>query len=218
VAEGRFDQKKIIDYALRTAKTENQNGRAVYVMPSTTPGKSFAFSFLSASRIAFSEGDSAFARPGAFSNSNLDASMRERLSRVAGAPLFLAAKAPEHTAGASNGAPALFASLFQSVSWVDVAARPDGENVIFSAEAECGTPEDAQKVGTALELLRSMVQGAIAGYKGDKQISTEDVASVQRVIKAASITAAADRARLLVTMTPDMIKLPAAVQTAPASR
>jgi hypothetical protein len=63
-----------------------------------------------------------------------------------------------------------------------------------------------------------MVQGAIAGYKGDKQISTEDVASVQRVIKAASITTAADRARLLVTMTPDMIKLPAAVQTAPASR
>lgn len=220
VAEGRFDQKKITDYALRTGKTEDEQGRAVYVVPSTTPGKTFSFSFLSASRIAFSDGNDAFAAPGAFSNSNLNGAMRERLSRVAGAPLFLAAKVPtpDHNASASTGTPALVSSLFKSVSWVEIAARPDGDNVIVSAEAECGTPEDAQKVATALELMRSMVQGAMAGYKGDKQLSAENVASVERVIKAATITTAADRTRLLFTMTPDLIKLPAAIQAAPGSR
>lgn len=218
VAEGRFDQKKITAYALRTGKTENEQGRAVYVVPSNTPGKTFSFSFLSASRVAFSDGDDAFAVPGAFSNSNLDEAMRERLSRVAGAPLFIAAKVPrpDRNASAPNGAPAFLSALFQSVSWVDIAARPDGDNVIVSAEAECGTAENAQKVATALELLRGMAQGAMAGYKPDKQVSAENVASVERVIKAASITATAERARLLITMTPDMIKLPA-FQTAPAA-
>ena len=217
VAEGRFDRKKITAYALRTGKAENEQGRTVYVVPSTTSGKSFSFSFLSASRIAFSDGDNAFAMPGAFSNSKLDGAMRERLSRVAGAPLFLAAKMPEpdHNASAPTGAPALVSSLFKSVSWVELAARSDGDNVIVSAEAECGTPEDAQKVATALELMRTMVQGAMAGYKGDKQLSAENLASVQNVIKAATITTAAGRARLLLTMTPDVINLPATLQGTP---
>jgi hypothetical protein len=211
VADGRFDQKKIVEYALRTAKTESENGRTVYVMPSVAPGKTVAFSFLSANRIAVSDGDDVFAKPGAFSNAHLDDAMRERLSRVAGAPLFLAAKTPAQKTSSPDGGPAAFvSSLFQSVTWVDLAARPDGENVILSAEAECGTPEDAQKVATALELMRTMVQGAIAGNKGNGQVSAENVASAERLLKAASITAAADRARLLITMTPDMIKLPAA--------
>jgi len=217
VAEGRFDQKKIKAYALRTGKTENEQGRTVYIVPSTTPGKTFSFSFLSASRIAFSDGDDAFATPGAFSNSKLDGTMHERLSRVAGAPLFVAAKVPTPApnATAPTGAPALVSSLFKSVSWVEIAARPDGDNVIVSAEAECGTPEDAQKVATALELMRTIVQGAMSGYKGDKQLSAENLASIESVIKAATITTAADRARLLFTMTPDVIKLPTTLQPAP---
>jgi len=207
VADGRFDEKKIEDYALRSGKIANENGRTVYVMPSVTPGKSIAFSFLSASRIAVSDGEDVFARPGAFSNSNLDGAMRERLSRVAGAPLFFAAKTPARGASAPDGNPAAFAAaLFQSVTWVDFAARPDGDNVILSAVAECGTPENAQKVASALELVRTMVQGAIAGSKDNQQVSAENLASAQRLLQAASVTAAADRARLLITVTPDMVR------------
>src|ERR1700734_883830 len=47
IAEGRFDQKKIEDYALRSGKIENENGRPVYVVPSATPGKNVSFAFLS---------------------------------------------------------------------------------------------------------------------------------------------------------------------------
>jgi hypothetical protein len=219
VAEGRFDQQKIAAYAQREGKVENENGRTVYVMPSTSPGKMFSFAFLSAGRVAFSVGTDSFAQQGMFSSSPLDSAMRERLSRVAGAPFFLAAKTPPRSATPPGNAPAAFAaSLFQSVTWVDFAAQPDGDNVVLSAEAECGTPEDAQKVATAIDLVRTMIQGAIAGSKGNTQMSPENVAAAERAMKMASVTPVADRVRLLVTVTPDMIKsLSAASQPPPAA-
>lgn len=219
VADGRFDQKKITEYAQLSGKTENENGRTVYVIPSVTPGKNISLTFLSAGRIAVSDGGDFFARQGALSTTPLDGAMRERLSRVAGAPLFFAAKTPARSTSAPSAGPAALASsLFQSVGWVDFAARPDGESVILSAEAECGSPEDALKVATALELLRTVIQGAIVNQKGGTQVPAENVAQAMRLLKAANITTAAERVRLLITLTPDMIKLPpSASSTKPAA-
>jgi hypothetical protein len=210
VAEGRFDQKKIEEYALRSGKVENENGRAVYVVPSATPGTSISFAFLAANRIAVSDGGNLFATPGGLSSTPLDPAMHERLSRVAAAPLFFAAKTPARsTAGtaAAPGAP----SLLESVRWMDFAARPDGGDVILSAEGECGSLEEAQKVASTLEFLRSLLRSALADPKAAIQMSPAGLSASEQLLKAASITATADRVRLLVTVTPDMLSA-----TAPA--
>src|SRR5579864_148651 len=52
LAEGRFDQQKIIAYALRTGKTEERDGHTVYILPSSTPGGEVIVRFLAANRIA----------------------------------------------------------------------------------------------------------------------------------------------------------------------
>ena len=212
VAEGRFDQKKIEEYALRSGKIENQNGRAVYVVPSATPGKSISFAFLAANRIAVSDGGNLFATPGGLSSTPLDPAMHERLSRVAAAPLFFAAKTPARSAtgtAAAPGAPA----LLESVRWMDFAARPDGGDVILSAEGECGSLEEAQKVASTLEFLRSLLRSALADPKAAIQMSPASISASEQLLKAASITATADRVRLLVTVTPDMLDV-----AAPAAR
>lgn len=215
VAEGRFDQKKIEEYALRSGKVADQNGRAVYVVPSATPGKNISFAFLSANRIAVSDGGEFFATPGGLSPTPLDPAMHERLSRVAAAPLFFAAKTQARGASGTEAAPGT-PSLFQSVRWLDFAARPDDGDVVLSAEAECNSPEDAQKVATTLELLRGVLRSAVADPKPAMHMSPAGAATTERLLKAASVTTTAERVRLLVTMTPDMLN--AAAPAAPSGR
>lgn len=214
VAEGRFDQKKIEEYALRSGKMENQNGRAVYVVPSTTPGKSISFAFLAADRIAVSDGGNLFVTPSGLSSAPLDSAMHDRLSRVAGSPLFFAAKTPARSATGTAAAAA--PSLLGSVRWMDFAARPDGGNIILSAEGECGSLEEAQKVASTLEFLRSLLGSALADPKAALQMSPASVSAYAQLLKAAIITATADRVRLLVTVTPGMLDV--AAPAAPASR
>lgn len=215
VAEGRFDQNKIEEYALRTGKVANEKGRAVYVMPSATPAKSISFAFLSANRIAVSDGENLFATPGGLSSTPLDPAMHERLSRVAGAPLFFAAKTPARSATGTPAAPGA-PSLLESVRWMDFAARPDGGDVILSAEGECSSLEEAQKVASTLEFLRGLLRSALADPKANLQMSPSSISASAQLLKAASITATADRVRLLVTVTPDMFS--AATPAVPSGR
>jgi hypothetical protein len=208
VAEGRFDQKKIQEYALRSGKVEDHNGRAVYSVPSATPGRSISFVFLSANRIAVSDGGNLSAAQAGLSHTPLDPAMHDRLSRVAAAPLFFAAKMPAPGATGANAASGAL-SLVESVRWLDFAARPDGGDVILSAEGECGSPEEAQKVAATLELLRGVLRSAIADPKAAIRMSPASASATERILKAASVTTTAERVRLLVTMTPDMLDVAA---------
>ena len=204
VAEGRFDQKKIEEYALRSGKLDHQNGRDVYVVPSATPGKNISFAFLSATRIAVSDGADFLTTTGGSSPVVLDPGMRERLSRVAAAPLFFAAKTPAGGASGTAAAPGA-PSLLQGVNWLDFAARPDGGDVIVSAEGECSNPQDAQKVAGTLEFLRGLLQSALTDSKATIHMAPASAAAAARLLKAASVTTTAERVRLLVTLTPDML-------------
>lgn len=55
LAEGRFDHARITSYALRTGRSEQQNGREVYVVPGAEPGRVTAFTFLDEGRILLSD-------------------------------------------------------------------------------------------------------------------------------------------------------------------
>jgi hypothetical protein len=99
---------------------------------------------------------------------------------------------------------------------VDFAARPDNGNVILSAEGECSSPEEAQKVATTLQFLRGVLQGALTDPKATLHMPPASASAAAQLLKAASITTTAERVRLLVTMTPDMLKA-AAPAPPPAS-
>jgi hypothetical protein len=206
-AEGRFDRQKIGQYALRTGKVEKHNGRDVYVVPSSAPGKTIYLTFLEGNRLAISSGGdltSALAAGGTGSPSKLDPALDERLSRVSGAPIFAVAKAPDLTAGTSPPA-ANPTSPFQLLRWVSLAARPDASQVIFSIEGECDGPEQAQKVASALDFFRVLLQSMMSDPKARGQMSDAAAASASRLLKSISITNDGGRVRLLAVVTPDMI-------------
>jgi len=209
-AEGRFDRQKIGQYALRSGRLENHNGHPLYILPSATPGKNISITFLKGDRIALSDGgnpltmlpDVPTESPGAF-----EPALRERLSRVGGSPFFAVAKLPQPGAvgSAPTEAAANLSTPFQYVRWISLAARPDDEQVILSAEGECDGAENAQKVATALEFLRSLLSGGLSDPKARGRMPAETAVAASRLLQAAKISNDADRVRLLLAVTPDMV-------------
>lgn len=218
-AEGRFDRAKIEQYALRSGKQESENGHALFVVPSPGPGKTVRFAFLGGNRMVFSNsGDLS----GAFSITpkSFDAAMRERLSRVSGAPVFAVMKASSFmaanpmgggpgaaagNAGAGNPLVKGLAAPFAAVQWISLAARPDGEQVMLSVEGECSRPDDAQGVANSLQLLRAILHGALADPKTRNQLPAGSAASIGKVLDTMTITTEESRVRLLVSLMPDML-------------
>jgi hypothetical protein len=210
VAEGRFDQEKIKQYVLRSGRVEREGDRAVYVMKSTTPGKSISLSFLGKNRIAIAQGGDLSERA-MTSHAPLDPDMRERLSRVAGSPLFAGFKVTSSLTASAAGTPAAGIPALQSLRGVNFALKPDGEQMLISAEGECENPAEAQKLESSLNLADPKMRGPM---------TAENAALAARLIQAAGITRDDQRVRLLLTVTPEMIRSlapPTSTPPAPAN-
>jgi len=202
-ADGRFNHEKIEQYALRSGKLAHENGRDVYLIPSTTPGKTVSITFLAHDRIALADGGDLSA---AFSPSTvaLDPAVRARLSRVAGAPLFAMAKTPTGS-GTGTGAATGFSASFQSLRWVTFAVRPDVGALLLSAEGECDRPDQAQSVAAGLELLRGLLRNGLTDPKVRGKMPPATAAALDQMLGSAKVSADAARVRLLMTVTPEML-------------
>jgi hypothetical protein len=219
VAEGRFDQEKIKQYVLRSGSEEREGDRAVYVMKSTTPGKSISLSFLSKNRIAIAQGGDLSERA-MTSHAPLDPDMRERLSRVAGSPLFAGFRVTSSLTASAAGTPAASIPALQSLRGVNFALKPDGEQMLISAEGECENPAQAQKLESSLDFLRTILPAGLADPKMRGPMTAENAALAARLIQAAGITRDDQRVRLLLTVTPEMIRSlapPASTSPSPAN-
>ena len=203
IADGRFDQMKIADYALRSGKVEQRNGHAVYTTPAATPGKITAFTFLAAGRVALADGGDISGVLGERSQVPMDAALQEQVSRVAGAPLFLVAK--PHALVPAGGAANRLSTPLDGLRWVNLAARPDGDRVLLSAEGACDSPEQAKQMAATLELLRGLLRGVLADPKGRGGLPFETAQAISKMFQAAQISAEESRVRLLVSVDTAML-------------
>jgi hypothetical protein len=202
LAEGRFDQQKIEQYALRHGSRQESRDRAIYSTPATTPGKTTTFTFLSPGRVALTDSGDLSAMLDGNSRVPLDAAMQQRVSRVSGSPVFAVAK--PSAIGPANSA-AEMATPLQSLRWLSLAARPEGERILLSAEGECENPQQASQLAAMLELLRGVLRGAMSDPKGRGGMPAETAESVTRLFEAAQISTEAERVRLLVSVDPAML-------------
>jgi hypothetical protein len=220
VADGRFDRQKIRDYAVKNGKLDHQQGREVFLFQTRQPAgagstKSSTEStwtslvFLDDHRIAMVEGSSIapiFESRGASSAAD---PMRERAARVNGAAAFVVSRAP---AVPDNFAPGgmqstQLATLLRSVQWVTLAARPEGENLRVSLEGECLTDTDARQLQSTIETLRMFGQAALEGSKTRQSMDPAAFGVLDNLLKTADVKATAERVRILVEVTPDVLKL-----------
>ena len=123
---------------------------------------------------------------------------------MSGSPLFAVAKVSQLPADSTVKTPAAPGTPFKYLQWVTLAAQPDGEQVLLSAEGEYDGPENAQKVAAALEFLRAMLSGGLANPDA-RGITPETAAAANRILEAAKISNEASRVRLLLVVTPEIV-------------
>lgn len=195
IADGRFDQQKIEDYAQRNGTREQQNGHTVFTTTTATPGQTTALTFLSPGRIALGNSADVAALLAGPPATALDAALQEQVSRVAGSPLFMVAKMNVFLTQENP-----MAAQFSGLRWVNLAARPDGDHVLLSAEGTTDGPDQAKQMATTLELLRSLVGGMLTDPKTLGGAPPEAAQAVSQMLQTAQISSDERHVRLLVSV------------------
>ena len=208
IAEGRFDRAKIRDYAARKGKTDQQQGREVFLFPAQGRGTWDSVTFLSDHRIALVEGPSITPLFAGGGDPSADPA-RDRAARLDGAAAFAITRVPAIPDNfAAGGAQSTeLASLARSVQWVTLAARPEGDNLRVSLEGECDNATNARQLQSALELLRTFGRAALDSPKTRQSMDPADYGVLQSLLNGADVTESGERVRILVELTPDIFKL-----------
>jgi hypothetical protein len=230
IADGRFDRQKIHDYALRKGKLDHQGGREVFLFPTNNPTGSpsarspdgqgqaglpdgqaswNSITFLDDHRIAIVEGSSIALLLTHHDNAAAPDPVLERAARVAGAAVFLISRVPAIPDNYSQGGiqSAQLLSLARSVQWVTLAARPEGDNLRVSLEGECHTDSEARQLQAALEVLRMFGRAGLENPKTRDSMDPKVYAVLETVLKTAEVSASAEQVRVMVELTPDVLKL-----------
>ena len=205
IADGRFDQQKIKSYALRTGKIVPSTNPPVYEVPGNP---TVFFQFLSPTRIAIASGNNARRLlADSLSPSPRDPVMKARLNRVAGAPIFAVARTdnlPQSFYANFANAPQL-EKLARSVRGLSLAGKPAGNDIAAALDAECDSVKNAFEISTLLDGFRMVGSMALSDPKALKQMTKEQAAFVQALIRKLDITRQDRWVRLRLNITPEML-------------
>lgn len=208
VAEGRFDQQKISAYALRTGRTEQRDGKTIYVVPTGKSGGEVEISFLAPGRIQMvgkQNGISAAIAPGGVNSS--DAIMHEHVSRVAGASIFAVISADALPKDVTIGSTRLdqVQSALNGIHWVSIAVMPDAQNLKIVLEGETASTREAIQMELGLGGWRIIAEGFLSDPAIRKQLTKEGADSLGAIVKEIAISRDGQRVRLSMSLTPEML-------------
>src|SRR6266851_5677841 len=195
VADGRFDVKKITAYALRTGKRATQSGKEVILVPAKAPAKPVTFTFVNEHRILLTNGESlapllavaAEARP----SGTLQPEMRERISRVAGSPVFAVGKLGasfEHAVSDLSAGALRSDQLDNLLRRLRFAARPEGNELRVALEGETDSASNARQIAVSLDGLRLLGKLALADPKTRRQMDRASLALADAILKSADVS------------------------------
>ncbi len=212
VAEGRFDRKKIEEYASRSGSLKTADGRTLFAVPiEGTPRKVF-FTFLGNARVALANDSSYFfQRPSSASG----AEWPEHLSRVAGTPLFMVMRQDSPAVNALTQVPGGFrspqlASLLGQLQWISISAKPDGSPLRVVIDGECATETTAHQLKELLSGLVVLAQAGLNDVKTRKQLDPSLREGYLELLQSAEIQqldrGASKSVRVVLFVTPKLLQ------------
>ena len=212
IAEGRFDQAKIRDYAAKKGKLDHQHGHDVYVFSASDQTGPESLTFLDDRRIALVAGSTIAPLFAPNFNASSPDPVRERAARLDGATAFMITMVPPTpdppVAGGAQGVPAQqFLALARSLRWITLAARAEGDNLRISLEGECDSSTDAQQLKSALELLRMFANAGLQDPKNTQSTPPAALAFMKTLLTSAELSQSEQNVRIRMELTPDVFKL-----------
>jgi hypothetical protein len=208
LAEGRFDRAKISAYSRRIGSVSKHGDIDVYDVPSSMPGETISLAFLSDNRIALAQETSIDPVLPPAKSGGLDAPTRERLAHVSGATVFAVAKTENlpKLLGNSQFQSGQLNRLLKSIREISLAAHPDGNKLTVAAEADCDSMSNALQLSAALDALRWIGRAALADPKTRAQMTREDAANLDTLLKVATVSHEDHFLRIRLELTPAMLR------------
>jgi hypothetical protein len=237
VADGRFDQKKIAAFALKTGTLQKISGQVIYSVPVNDPRlptsatQRISFVFLRRDRIALTTESDLASYLDKKTSEPEAAEWQARFTRLAGSPLFAVVRQNDGARAFPVPAPGglqspQLSSLIAQLPWLTIAAKPDGAALRVVAEGESLSDATARQLA---DLLNGVVILAEAGLNDPKLKQQLDPATRQAyfaLLKNVDVTRV-DRGetkavRVVLELTPQFLDaaraaLPAATPPAPAN-
>jgi hypothetical protein len=209
LADGRFDRQKIREYALRKGKLDHQFGREVFLFPTDAQSGWNSITLLDEHRVAIVQGPSIAPLMTRQDDATAVDPARERAARVAGAAFFAITQVPPIPDNFAPGGvqSAQMLSMAKSLRWLTLAARPEGNNLRVSLDGECQSASDARQLQAALELLRMFGRAGLENPKTRGSMDPIAYGVAEAVLKNADVSASAEQVRIMVELTPDILKL-----------
>jgi hypothetical protein len=206
IADGRFDQQKIEAYALHTGKRGVGFTQVFYTVPGDPP---VSFSFLSATQIEMTDTPGMpFVVP--VSDKAENDRMRARIERVAGAPIFAAARTdslPPSFYDAFKNSPQL-KTLARSVKGLTLAGQPQGDRIDLALDAECDSLAHAGEIAALLDTFRMLGSVALSDPHTRRQMTKEQAAFLAALASQVKVRHQDTWVRLTLAVTPEMLGLP----------
>lgn len=204
IASGRFDEQKIKAYALRTGKTVSRGAQTLYDVPGNPP---ISFAFLSATRIALASGNNAEDLVVGPTSGERDQAMQARIARVAGAPIFAAARTDNLPSSfyTNFGSSPQLERLARSVRGISLAGQPDGEKLKMALDAESDSMANALQLATLLDIVRMGASMALNDPKTRRQMTKEQATFLTALVNQIRVNRQDKWVRLTLVITPEML-------------
>ena len=209
-ADGRFDERKIINYALRVGgRKETAGARTRYIVPGRP---AVAFEFLSPTRIAIASGKRAEHLLDLPSRTTPDSAMQTRIKRVAGAPIFGVARTDQLPASFYadfKNSPQL-ERMVRSIQSLSLSGQPEGEDIHLALDAECDSMTDAIEISTLLDGFRLVGSMSLSDPKLRQQanMTPQQAVFLEALVKRAKIAHQDHWVRISLDITPAMLGQP----------
>lgn len=214
LAEGRFDRKRIANYAMQTGRLVRENGHEVYEVPEQGSAREIRIAFLTSNRLALADGPGLDAVLTSTEANHLDPTMTARVAQVAGTAFFSVARTEDlaQDIGLDESKSPQLARMLKNVRSITLAGQPEAANLNISANAVCDSALDALQLMTVLEGLRWMGRAALADPKVQQQIGPQ-WRPLDELLKATSLSHSGRTLRLRVQLTEQMLAVAASPAT-----
>lgn len=174
IAEGRFDRKKIAEYASQFGSLKTADGKTLYAIPMNGTSRKSFLVFLRDDRVAWANDSSFFQRP----STGSPPEWREHFSRLAGTPLFVILRPDSGAASALEQAPGglrspQLAGLLSQLQWISIAGKPDGNLLRIVIDGECPAENTIHQLKEVLAGIVLLAQAGLNDPKTRKQLDPQ---------------------------------------------
>jgi hypothetical protein len=196
VVNGRFDQKRISEYALQRGKSYlTENNRTVFFMPLGDGSQRLSFMFLRKDLfIITNDGLSPEKLHDVLHSDAGRTEWQRRFERLAGSPLFAVIR-QDAALGAALAAQApgglrspQLSSLLDQLGWITLAGKPESDRLRVVAEGECSTEATVRQLADVMNGVLILAEGGLNNARTRQQLDPAMRDAYLELLKSADVS------------------------------